>query len=159
MKYPREEIQPGEWQEEVNQWGGVRRFRMVGNVKEYEMTVKIDGHDIPQSEVEDYHRRKKAAQEAQRKAEAEKAKIPARNCPFAEGMQTSCTREKCALFMDGCTLARITAAKATEGLQCPLSKYKAKCRRDCALYNNGCTLTGINNVVIDFSDIKESEDQ
>lgn len=35
MKYPRQEIEPGEWQEEVNQWGGKRRYRMIGNVKEY----------------------------------------------------------------------------------------------------------------------------
>lgn len=161
MKYPRQEIEPGEWQEEVNQWGGKRRYRMIGNVKEYEMEVTVDGHTIPQSELTAYHERKKAAEQARAEAEHKRAATarPPRNCPFADGMQTSCTQEKCALYMDGCTLARLTAAKVTEGLQCPLSKYKAKCRKDCALYNNGCTLTGINNVVIDLSDITESEDK
>ena len=125
MRLPRQEIEPGEWQEEVNQYGGVRRYRMIGNVKEYEMEVTVDGHTIPQSELEDYHRRKKEAEQA--RAEAE---------------------EKCALFLNGgCTLAQISdrpPAKATEGLQCPLSKYKSKCRTDCALFNKtGCTLTAI----------------
>ena len=125
------------------------------------MLVKVDGIEIPQSQLTAYHERKKAAQAAQIEAERKGSATarPPRNCPFADGMQTSCTQEKCALYMDGCTLARAKAAKVTEGLQCPISKYKAKCRKDCALYNNGCTLTGINNVVIDLSDIKESEDK
>lgn len=52
---------PGEWQEEVNQWGGVRRYRMVGNVKEFETIVTTSYGDIPQSQLEAYNQRKKAA--------------------------------------------------------------------------------------------------
>lgn len=59
MRLPRKELEPGEWQEEVNQYGGVRRYRMIGNCKEYEMDVTVDGITIPQSQLEDYHRRKK----------------------------------------------------------------------------------------------------
>lgn len=140
--------EPSEWQEEVNQYGGVRRYRMIGNCKEYEMDVTVDGIEIPQSELTAYHERKKAAEQARKEAEKNRpAPPPPKNCPFADGMQTTCAREKCALYMGGCTLAQISdrpPAKATEGLQCPFSKYKSKCRKDCSLYNKtGCTLTAI----------------
>lgn len=137
--------EPSEWQEEVNQYGGVRRFRMIGNVKEYEMMVSVDGTQIPQSELSAYHERKQAAEKARAEAEKNRPAPPLpKNCPLSDGMNTTCTREKCALYMgDDCTLARWNAAKVTEGLRCPLSKYKAKCRTDCALYKSGCTLTGI----------------
>ena len=46
MRLPRKELEPGEWQEEVNQYGGVRRYRMIGNCKEYEMDVTVDGITI-----------------------------------------------------------------------------------------------------------------
>ena len=68
MRLPRKELEPGEWQEEVNQYGGVRRYRMIGNCKEYEMDVTVDGITIPQSQLEDYHRRKKEAEQARREA-------------------------------------------------------------------------------------------
>lgn len=154
MRYPRQEIEPGEWQEEVNQYGGVRRYRMVGNCKEYEMDVTVDGITIPQSQLTAYHERKKAAQAAQIEAERKRAAQakPPRNCPLSDGMNTQCTQEKCALYMDGCTLARWNAAKATEGLQCPLSKYKSKCRTDCALYRGGCTFTGITTTKTESED-------
>ena len=148
--------EPSEWQEEVNQYGGVRRYRMIGNCKEYEMMVSVDGITIPQSQLEDYHRRKKAAEEARKEAEKNTpAPPPQRNCPFKDGMNTTCTGEKCAFYFTGCTLAQISdqpPAKDTQGLQCPLSKYRAKCREDCALYKNGCTLTAIKTN-------RESEDK
>lgn len=95
-----------------------------------------------------YHKRKKEAEQARREAAKNAPPPPPRkNCPLADGMNTDCTNEKCALYLNGCTLARLTdrpPAKATEGLQCPLSKYRFKCRTDCALYNKtGCTLTAI----------------
>lgn len=143
-----------EWFEEKNQWGGVRRYCWVNGVKVYEATVNIDGVEVPESEVESYNARKKAVSEARIKAEREAAKKapPLRVCPLSEN-NNSCIREKCALYLNGCTLARLTdrpSAKATEGLQCPFSRYHFKCRTDCALYRgNGCTFTGI---------ITESED-
>jgi hypothetical protein len=154
MRLPRQETEPGEWQEEVNQYGGVQRYRMNGGIKEYEMMVRIDGIEIPQSQLTAYHERKKAAEQARKEAEKNRpAPPPRKNCPFRESMQTDCKREQCALFDgNGCTLARLTAAKATEGLQCPFSKYNYKCRTDCALYKGGCTLTGITTIT-------ESEDK
>ena len=137
----RQELEPGEWQ--TDEHGD--RFRMIGkNCKEYEPTV----NGIPESV---FYASQKAQKEADRiareKAQKEAAERAARqrNCPLKEGIRTDCSLEKCALYMDGCTLARLTdrpPAKATEGLQCPLSKYA--CRKDCALFKaTGCTFTGI----------------
>ena len=132
----------GEWQEEVNQWGGVRRYRMVGNVKEYEMMVSVDGTQVPLSELEDYNRRKREAEAARRAAPPPP---PARQCPFSfTGVPGDCKRDNCALF-DGeaCTLAQIAdkAAKDTSGRKCPFNPYKCVAR--CALYKSGCTLTAL----------------
>lgn len=136
--------EPGAWQTDESG----RRFRMIGDVKEYEMMVSVDGIEVPQSELAAYHERKRAREEAQREAERNRpAPPPPKNCPFADGLTTACTGEACALFLKGCTLARLVnrpPAKRTEGLQCPLSKYGHKCRTDCALYKEtGCTLTAV----------------
>lgn len=129
---------PSEWQ--TDEHG--RRYRMVGNIKEYEMMVRIGGISVPESQVEAHNARMRADAERQRQT-VEQQPQP-QNCPFMSGMQTDCTREKCALYCDGCTLARIIdrpPAKDTVGLKCPFSRYN--CRPDCALYKNGCALTGI----------------
>lgn len=55
--YNRNEPEPGEWQEEIDKFGGVKRFRMIGHIKEYEPTITINGLEIPQSQLADYHRR------------------------------------------------------------------------------------------------------
>ena len=144
----------GEWKTERGPFGGVRRYRETAFGREYEL--EIGG--LPQSAFLESNRRREERQraefaEAQRKA----AQIATqrRNCPFvdADSLHTDCT-EKCALYLDGCTLARLTdrpPAKTTEGLQCPFSKYKSKCRKDCGLYGNGgCALTAV---------VTESEDK
>lgn len=145
MRIPlKPEPEPGEWQQEPGAFG--RRYRMVGGIKEYEMDI----NGVPESIFFASQRAQKerdAAQRDQEKREAAKRAAQRRNCPFKDSMQTDCTREACALFLNGCTLTRLTdrlPAKATEGLQCPFSRYSSKCRTDCALYNGGCTLTGIN---------------
>lgn len=140
------------WQEEVNQYGGVRRYRMIGGIKEYEMMVTVDGTEVPQSELNDYHERNKAIQLEEMK-KTKTVKPPARFCPLASGLQNGCTGQDCALYLNGCALAQISGrppAKDTAGLTCPISTYKNKCRADCALYRGGCALTGIK---------KESEDK
>ena len=66
-----------EWQ--IDEQG--RRFRMIGNVKEYEMTVHVDGMEIPESELAEYNERKRAA------AAPTPAPAPtAESCPFAGGL-------------------------------------------------------------------------
>ena len=132
---------PGEWQTEVNPWGGVRRFRMVGPIKEYEALVIIDGASIPESEVEAYNARKR--EQERQTAEAMKAnpQPPRKTCPFSQALDPVCHREKCAMF-DGerCTLAPAgSAARNTAGLRCPFTS--TVCRADCAFYLDGCTMT------------------
>lgn len=133
---------PGEWQTEVNAYGGVRRYRMIGNCKEYEMMVTVDGISIPESEVSAYHERKRAAEQARMEAEKNRpTPPPPKQCPFVQALDTTCKREKCALFDGkGCTLApAATAARDTAGLRCPFTS--TACRVDCMLYMGGCTLT------------------
>ena len=150
MRLPRQEIEPGEWQEEVNQYGGVRRYRMIGNCKEYEMDVTVDGITIPQSQLEDYHRRQKEAAE-RRKAEALEAaknRPEPRSCPFSNGCNNTCAREKCSLFLkDKCAIAILADAhgaeqtdktEQTQATKCPFSIY-GRCQ-GCALFHNGCAL-------------------
>lgn len=141
------ELEPTEWQEEVNAYGGVRRFRMIGSIKEYEPTITIDGIEIPQSQLEDYHRRRKEAEE-RRKAEALEAaknRPEPRSCPFiTNGCNTTCKRENCRLFLKGkCALAIIADSTGvtieetpTKAQKCPFSIY-GKCE-GCALNNGGC---------------------
>ena len=136
---------------EVDQHG--KRFRKIGNCIEYE--PEING--IPQSVFFRSQKAQKEQREKQLKEEQARAAEKAarrRNCPFIDSnsRNTDCTLEACALYMDGCTLARLTPAKDTEGLQCPFSRYRHKCRKDCALYKGGCTLTGITTTT-------ESEDK
>lgn len=148
---PKPPAEPGEWQ--TDKYG--KRYREVGDhIIEYE--VEIGG--IPQSDFLERNRRMKEMLDAEYKEEQRRAAERAaqrRNCPFIDsnGRNTDCSREACALFIgESCTLARLTPAKDTEGLQCPFDRYKHKCRTDCALYRNGCTLTGITTN-------KESEDK
>ena len=144
MRY--EEENPGEWQ--VDPKTG-ERFRMIGKIKEYELMVRIDGIEIPQSQLSDYHKRKKAAEEERLKKALEEAqnRPPAKSCPFANGCNTSCKREGCKIFANGkCALAiiadasgvEIEEAPAKDNRKCPFSIY-GHCE-GCALYNKGCAI-------------------
>ena len=137
---------PGEWQ--VDPKTG-ERFRMIGKIKEYELMVRIDGIEIPQSQLADYHKRKKEAEE-RRKAEAMEAaknRPEPKSCPFANGCNTTCKREGCKIFANGkCALATIADASGVEieeapakdNRKCPFSIY-GHCK-GCALYNKGCAI-------------------
>ena len=149
MRY--EDENPGEWQEEIDKFGGVKRFRMIGHIKEYEPTITINGLEIPQSQLEDFHKRQKEAEERRRAAAEEewKNRPPARSCPFANGCNNTCTREKCKIFYDGkCSIATVADAVGVEieeaparDKKCPFSIY-GKCE-GCALYHHGCAITRI----------------
>ena len=147
MRY--EEENPGEWQ--VDPKTG-ERFRMIGKIKEYELMVRIDGIEIPQSQLSDYHKRKKAAEEERLKKALEEAqnRPPAKSCPFANGCNTTCRRDACKIFIDGrCAISiigdaagvEIEEAPATDKRKCPFSIY-GKCE-GCALYHHGCAITRI----------------
>ena len=143
MRY---EENPGEWQ--VDPKTG-ERFRMIGKIKEYELMVRIDGIEFPQSQLADYHNRKKEAEE-RRKAEAMEAaknRPEPKSCPFANGCNTTCKREGCKIFANGkCALATIADASGVEieeapakdNRKCPFSIY-GHCK-GCALYNKGCAI-------------------
>lgn len=145
MRY--EDENPGEWQEEIDKFGGVKRFRMIGHIKEYEPTITINGLEIPQSQLEDYHRRQKEAAE-RRKAEALEAaknRPEPKSCPFSSGNNNTCWREKCSLFLKGkCAIAILADAhgieqtEQTQATKCPFSIY-GRCK-GCALYDNGCAI-------------------
>ena len=140
------ELEPTEWQ--VDPKTG-ERFRMIGKIKEYELMVRIDGIEIPQSQLADYHKRKKEAEE-RRKAEAMEAaknRPEPKSCPFANGCNTLCKREGCKIFANGkCALATIADASGVEieeapakdNRKCPFSIY-GHCK-GCALYNKGCAI-------------------
>ena len=142
---PKPEPLPGEWQEEKNAYGGVRRFRMIGGIKEYEMMIQTaDGIEIPESQLASYQQRKDAVKKAKEVIHTP----PRRTCPFMDGMHSTCKGEKCALFLaDGCALASFTdkpPIKDTKGLICPLNKYNSPCTAECALYKRGsCIFIGL----------------
>jgi hypothetical protein len=115
---------------------------MIGaGTKEYEKTVRVDGLEIPESELQDYYKQKKERAAAGIKPQRLQNTPALTLCPFSTSQQ-SCRREKCALYTGAsCSLARIAerAEKDTAGLSCPFSAYP--CRRECGLYKNGCVLT------------------
>lgn len=132
-------LDDNEWQ--TDEYG--KRYRMIGNCREHEMEI----NGIPQSKFYAMQKRSKELEAIRREEEKQKALETAaqsRICPFKDGMHPNCIREDCAFYMDGCTLARFTSAKDTEGLQCPIRKGNRKCCTDCALYNGGCAITGIS---------------
>lgn len=70
MDHRENEVKDSGWQTDENG----RRFRKVGYTKEYEMMVFIGGVEIPESQVEEFNARNKAAREAAIKAEQEAQK-------------------------------------------------------------------------------------
>ena len=148
--YNRNEPEPSEWQEEIDKFGGVKRFSMIGHIKEYEPVTYISGIPVPESQIADFHKRQKEAEERRKaeQAEALKNRPEPKSCPFSSGNNNTCTREKCSLFLKGkCAIAILADAHGTEqtdqteqtqAAKCPFSIY-GRCK-GCALFNNGCAL-------------------
>ena len=140
------ELEPTEWK--VDPKTG-QRYRDVGKMREYEPTIVIDGIEIPQSQLADFHSRRKEAEE-RRKAEALEAaknRPEPNSCPvITNGCSTACKRENCNIFLKGkCSIATIADASGVEieeapakGSKCPFSIY-GRCQ-GCALYNKGCAI-------------------
>ena len=119
-----------------------------------DVTFTVPGNqamEIPVSELDEYHRRQKEAEEKRRQAaleEMENRPAP-RSCPFMDGCNNTCRREKCRIFLDGrCSIAVIadaTGAEIEEALardkKCPFSIY-GHCE-SCALYSKGCAIARI----------------
>ena len=141
------ELEPGEWQ--VDQKTG-ERFRMIGHIKEYEPVTYISGIPVPESQIADFHKRQKEAEERRKaeQAEALKNRPEPKSCPFSSGNNNTCQREKCSLFLKGkCAIAILADAhgaeqtdqtEQTQATKCPFSIY-GRCQ-GCALFHNGCAL-------------------
>ena len=124
-----------------------KRYREIapGHI-EFEPTIVVDGIEIYQSDLEEFQRRQKEADEKRKAAALEefKNRPPTKYCPFVSGMNTQCKREKCVLFLDGrCSIAILADAHGTDhpivkGAKCPFSVY-ARCDA-CALNNGGCAI-------------------
>ena len=121
-----------------------RRYREIapGHI-EFEPTIVVDGIEIYQSDLEEFHRRQKE-QEARRKAAALdefKNRPPTKYCPFNSSMNNQCKREGCVLFLnEACAVAAIADAFGVELEEkktgkCPFSIY-SRCD-GCALNNGG----------------------
>ena len=139
------ELEPTEWK--VDPKTG-QRYRDVGKIREYEMMIHTSGGIVPASQLEDFHKRQKEAEE-RRKAEALEAaknRPEPRSCPFSNGCNNTCKREGCKIFLKGkCSIATIADASGVEieeapakGSKCPFSIY-GRCQ-GCALYNKGCAI-------------------
>ena len=139
--YNRNEPEPGEWQTDPKTG---ERFRMIGHIKEYEPVTYISGIPVPESQIADFHKRQKEAEERRKAAALEELKNrpEPKSCPFSSGNNNTCTREKCSLFLKGkCAIAILADAHGTEQTQtakCPFSIY-GRCQ-GCALFHNGCAL-------------------
>lgn len=124
-----------------------KRYREIapGHI-EFEPTIVVDGIEIYQSDLEEFQRRQKAAEERRKAAALEefKNRPEPKGCPWSTGMDNQCKREKCALFFDGrCSIAIIADAHGADhpiekGTKCPFSIY-SRCDR-CALNNGGCAI-------------------
>ena len=135
-----------EWK--VDKFGQRYRETAPGH-REYEPTITLSGGiEIPMSQLDEYHRRQKEAEEKRRQAALEEMKNrPApRSCPFTDGCNTLCRREQCKIFYEGqCSIATLADAVGVEieeapakGKKCPFSIY-GHCD-GCALYNKGCAV-------------------
>lgn len=122
-----------------------RRYRMVGNTKEYEMMVSIDGHEIPASMVNEYHERKREA--LSKKTAPAPIIAPStedKRCPFRvskNGIKTACDKD-CAFYRDGCIFTKIGIVPQTDtkGAYCPMARI---CTESCMMYDHGCRLISI----------------
>ena len=126
---------PGPW--ETGKDG--KRFRRIGGMIEYESQILTTRGVLTQTQLDSGAAKEPATVRVEQRVEIQES-----TCPFAAGMRRFC-REDCALYLKGCTLARLTdqpPAKDTKGIKCPFSKMA--CVTSCALYRGGgCVLTAI----------------
>ena len=144
-KAKKNEPAPQDWETEVNQWGGVRRFRRTAHGIEYEKEIIIDGIPVPESQLEEFNRRRREAAEENLRKQNE-ARVnppqPTTQCPFLCGRgvyNTECRRECVFYGQNGCEFRCTNRSQGqdTIGKKCP---FKGKCEANCTMYAHGCTL-------------------
>lgn len=124
-----------------------KRYRSNGKIREYEMMIHIDGQEIPQSELANYHRDKGGqAQIVYNPPDIQKI------CPLnRSGLDPRCKGTACAWWNQGCAI--LTGKPSRDGL-CPVSGgLVMRCTCQCVAYNNGCILA-----VTDKTDIIKKEE-
>ena len=125
-----------------------RRYREVGNVKDYEPTVSVNGLQVPISQADRVRQSLKESEERHKKEELERLNNkPTWSCPFKlRDMRKECD-ENCALYVDKkCQLSLLGDPEKevkTEGKRCPISG--TDCHSNCAMNQNGCVLAKINS--------------
>lgn len=110
-------------------------------VVEMPMTITTSHGTMTRETLEEYNKTAKEAEEkrlADQRAEAEAR--PRGECPFRRGRYDTRCIADCALYADGCTLARKEAQRDTAGKKCPFGPYSSACNSSCQLYNGGCTV-------------------
>ena len=132
-----EEPAAPEWQ--YDKWG--KKYRKVGNCIEYAPTITVDGVEVYQDELEEFHKRNREVQQKWREEEALKAQQTRTDkiCPLQDALhiQKKCSTD-CAMYTaTGCAMKHRKAAADTAGKPCP---YMRQCKADCALYDQGCTI-------------------
>jgi hypothetical protein len=145
---PEPKTEPGEWQ--VDEHG--KRFRMNGNVREYEEMIYLStGACIPKSQLAEYNRKRKEQEEQERikKIEEIKNAPKPRSCPLKN--KQKCIREKCGLWAESkCSIAIIADSKYIKSSEdeataktkkCAFNPYN--CDAECAFFNKGCAITRI----------------
>ena len=130
------EIIPSEWQTEVDSYGAVRRYRMIGNTKEYEPVITINGMEVPESQLEAFHKVRAEAKEKEPRKEAISTTV--KRCPFLHGYNTVCKTDCVFRNSTRCSLCRPRTENTqdTVGAFCP---FCGTCKKDCAAYDGGCT--------------------
>lgn len=122
----------GEWQEEKNVFGGVRRYRILADgTKEYEQTIITSKYgEVTPSQLKAINKK-----EAEKKKEPKKEPVPGEEkyCPFKSGNRLLC-RKDCAFWSEGGCMS----SADTQGKHCPVWKYP--CDDKCKLFNGGCSL-------------------
>ncbi len=130
-----------EWK--VDEFG--KRYRMQGNIREYETMITVDGGiTIPESQLAAYNRMKAEAADLAR-AKQEKA-VPMKACPFKNGMSTECRADCMLRTAHGCAIVylvdRAPISAQPSGRSCPFNPNM--CRGEgCELWSGGCVLTAI----------------
>ena len=129
------------WIAETNMWGGIKYYRWVNGVKEYEPETITSHGKMTRSQLDAFNESEKRKQ-----TPIIRPTKPTRACPFKSGINTLCIGSKCAFYFDeGCKLAQTgrNPAKDTKGLLCPINAVKTECGANCALYDGGCRLISL----------------
>ena len=137
---PQEETEVGEWQYDSNG----KKFRKVGNVIEYAMTINtanagtVYADDLPKTNK----KLKEQAEQRLKKSNEALKKKPDKNCPFkvAKGGANVLCDENCSFYEDEACIITKTASQPKEDTKdkyCPIARV---CNENCAMYKNGCML-------------------